>query len=120
VLLTDGIANQVCGSDDAYGQTDYNNLPCSNTNSAPTGTAESHAYSEAIRAANGDIIIFTIGLGDGVNGNFLKRLADGGVNGVGPCQDSEPNCRYYFAPTTDQLNEAFQAIAEQTHIALVR
>ncbi len=120
VLLTDGIANQVCGDNDTYGQGDYNNLPCSDTNSAPTGTAESHAYSEAIRAANGDIMIFTIGLGDGVNANFLERVADGGVNGVGPCQDNEPNCRYYFAPTTAQLDEAFQAIAEQTHIALVR
>lgn len=120
VLLTDGIANTVCGADDTYGTGDYNNLPCSSTNSAPTGTAESHAYSEAVRATNADIIIFTIGLGNDVNASFLQRLADGGTAGVGPCQEGEAGCRYYFAPTPAQLDDAFQAIAEQTHIALVR
>lgn len=119
VLLTDGIANTVCGST-TYNANSYNNLPCSSTNSGTTAQSENHAYAEATRATNADIILFTIGLGDGVNENFLERVADGGVNGVGPCQDSEPGCRYYFAPTTDQLDEAFEAIAEQTHIALVR
>lgn len=120
VLLTDGIANTVCGSDDTYGTSDYNNLPCSSTNSASTAISESHAYQEAQRATNGDIIIFTIGLGNGVNADFLQRVADGGTSS-GPCQDGDAdNCRYYFAPTTAQLDEAFEAIAEQTHIALVR
>ena len=120
VLLTDGIANTVCGSDDTYGTGDYNALPCSNTNSASTSISESHAYSEAIRATNADIIIFTIGLGNDVNASFLERVADGGTAGVGPCQEGLEDCRYYFAPTTAQLDEAFEAIAEQTHIALVK
>jgi|GEM_PF-1286268 len=119
VLLTDGIANYVCGSDSTYGQSDYNNLPCSSVNSEPQASAQSHAYNEAARATSEDIIIFTIGLGNGVDANFLKRVADGGGTS-GPCQDNQQGCRYYFAPTTDQLDEAFEAIAEQTHIALVR
>jgi hypothetical protein len=120
VLLTDGIANTVCGDNDTYSAGDYDDLPCDDTNSASTSISESHAYSEAQRAVDGDIIIFTIGLGNGVNDDFLERVADGGVNGVGPCQEGEDDCRYYFAPTTAQLDEAFEAIAEQTHIALVR
>jgi hypothetical protein len=120
VLLTDGIANTVCGTNDTYSTTDYNALPCSDTNSASTSISESHAYSEAIRATNADIIIFTIGLGNDVNASFLEQVADGGVAGVGPCQEDLEDCRYYFAPTTAQLDEAFEAIAEQTHIALVR
>jgi hypothetical protein len=54
-----------------------------------------------------------------VDASFLERVADGGT-ASGPCQDGDPGCRYFFAPTTDQLDEAFEAIAEQTHIALVR
>ncbi len=121
VLLTDGIANYVCGNNSAYATSDYNNLPCSSTyNPNSTNTSQSHAYSEAQRAANGDIIIFTIGLGNDVDSSFLERLADGGTYGVGACQNSQPGCRYFHAPTTAQLDAAFQAIAEQTHIALVK
>jgi len=119
VLLTDGIANQVCGST-TYNTGSYNAIPCGSTNSGTTTQAQNHAYSEATRAKNGDILIFTIGLGDGVDANFLKRIADGGVNGTGPCQQNQPGCRYYFAPSPAQLDDAFQAIAEQTHIALVK
>lgn len=106
VLLTDGIANTWCGGS-TYAQSNYNSTTCS-TSSGATTTAESHAISEATRAANGDIIIFTIGLGNGVNDTFLQNVANIG------------NGAYYFAPTTAQLDEAFEAIAEQTHIALVR
>lgn len=121
VLLTDGIANYVCGNNSSYATSDYNALPCSQTYSTGEGsTADSHAYSEAQRAKSGDIIIFTIGLGDGVQDSFLKRLADGGTAGVGPCQQNQPGCRYYHAPTPAQLDDAFRAIAEQTHIALVK
>ena len=68
-----------------------------------------------------EIIIFMIGPGDDVESNFLKRVADGGVNGMGPCQGGDTeSCRYYFAPTTRELDAAFEAIAEQTHFALVR
>ena len=119
VLLTDGIANYVCGSDSAYSTGDYNSVPCGSTYSS-SGSAESHAYSEAVRATNAQIMIFTIGLGNGVNAAFLERIADGGTAGVGPCQENEDGCRYYFAPTPAQLDEAFEAIAEQTHIALVK
>ena len=119
VLLTDGIPNMVCGST-TYNQANYNTSNGCSDISGTSTQAANHAYSEAIRAANGDIVIYVIGLGNDVNSSFLKRVADGGVNGVGPCQDNEPNCRYYFAPTTAQLDEAFEAIAEATHIALVR
>jgi hypothetical protein len=121
VLLTDGIANYVCGTNTGYSPSDYNSLPCDDVyNTGEGSTANNHAYQEAQRATNSDIIIFTIGLGNGVQSSFLKRVADGGTSGVGPCQNNQADCRYYFAPTTDQLDEAFEAIAEQTHIALVR
>jgi len=121
VLLTDGIANYVCGSNSTYATTDYNSLPCSSTYSTGEGsTADNHAYTEAQRAVDGDIIIFVIGLGNGVDEPFLERIADGGVSGVGPCQNNDAGCRYYFAPTPAQLDDAFKAIAEQTHIALVK
>jgi len=107
VLLTDGIANTVCGSPSSYNSTSYNSTSCSN-NSGTTAQAENHANQEAIRAANGDITIYTIGLGNGVNSAFLEGIADEGGG------------FYYFAPTTAQLDDAFEAIAESTHIALVK
>jgi hypothetical protein len=68
----------------------------------------SHALLEAQRAADGDIIIFTIGLGSGADESLLQDIAAIGSGS------------YYFAPTAAQLDGAFKAIAEQTHIALVK
>ncbi|GIW13866.1 MAG: hypothetical protein KatS3mg062_1305 [Tepidiforma sp.] len=105
VLVTDGIANTYCGSS-AYNPANYNSTSCSTGSSV--STAETHARKEAERARDADIMIFTIGLGNDLNISFLQDLADIGGG------------KFYHAPTTAQLDEAFQAIAEQTHIALVR
>ncbi len=105
VLLTDGVANHYCGSS-TYNPSAYNSTSCSV--SSAVNPAVQHSYAEAQRAADEDILIFTIGLGYGVDQSFLEEIAEIGGG------------RYYFSPTAEQLDEAFQAIAEQTHIALVR
>lgn len=105
VLLTDGVANEYCGSS-SYSPSAYNSTSCSQNGSVTYGV--SHALAEAQRAADGEIIIFTIGLGYGVDESFLQDIADIGSGS------------YYFAPTAAQLDDAFKAIAEQTHIALVK
>lgn len=106
VLLTDGIANTYCGGA-TYAASSYDSTSCGTTGSG-TSQAVAHALEEARRAADGDIIIFTIGLGYDVDASFLEDIAEIGHG------------TYYFAPTTAQLDEAFRAIAEQTHIALVK
>ena len=105
VLLTDGVANHYCGSS-SYNPSAYDSTSC-NERSGESAAIQ-HSYAEAERAADGDIIIFTIGLGYGVDQEFLEEIAEIGGG------------KYYFSPTAEQLDEAFQAIAEQTHIALVR
>jgi Flp pilus assembly protein TadG len=105
VLLTDGIANTFCGSA-TYNPSAYNSTSCSTGSGVSQG--EQHARQEAQRAANGDIIIFTIGLGYDLNTAFLQDIATIGKG------------KFYHAPTTAELDAAFQAVAEQTHIALVR
>ncbi|WP_322796563.1 vWA domain-containing protein [Tepidiforma sp.] len=105
VLLTDGVANTYCGSA-TYNPANYNSTSC--TTGSGVTQAEAHARQEAQRAANGDIIIFTIGLGNDLNTSFLQDIATIGRG------------HFYHAPTTAELDEAFQAVAEQTHIALVR
>ncbi len=105
VLLTDGIANTYCGSA-TYNPSNYNSTSC--TTGSGVTQAEEHARQEAQRARNGDILIFTIGLGNDLNTAFLQDIANIGGG------------HFYHAPTTAQLDEAFQAVAEQTHIALVR
>ena len=121
VLLTDGAPTYYCGNT-TYQASAYNNQSCSQGSSSTAGgPSYVHAYNEAARASQGNIIIFTIGLGNQVDHNFLRRVADGGVAGGGPCQQNQDTgCRYIAAPTTAQLDEAFQTIAEMTHIALVK
>jgi hypothetical protein len=120
VFLTDGRANGYCGS--TYSASNYNNTSCPSLGSNYDGnpSAVNAAYQEAIRASNEQILIFTIGLGASVDDSFLERVADGGVSGVGPCQNNQQGCRYYKAPTLAELDDAFVSIAEQTHIALVK
>jgi len=105
VLLTDGVANIYCGSA-TYNPSAYDSTSCST--GSGVSQAEEHARQEAQRARNGDIIIFTIGLGNDLNTTFLQDIATIGGG------------KFYHAPTTAELDEAFQAVAEQTHIALVR
>ena len=118
IFLTDGLANSYCGS--PYNAANYNTTACPSQNGGADGnaTANTAAFMEAQRAANGDILIYTIGLGAFSSDTFLKQLADGGVAGVGPCQTGKPDCRFFKAPTVADLGAAFASIAAQTHIAL--
>jgi len=50
--------------------------------------------------------VYTIGLGDGVLDCVMEDIAAAGGG------------EYYKAPTTAQLDEAFEAIAKKTHIGL--
>jgi hypothetical protein len=120
VFLTDGRANSYCGN--PYLSSNYDTTSCPSAGSGNDGnaTAVAAAYAESQRATGGQIILFTIGFGPFVDDNFLKQVADGGVSGVGPCQQSKPGCHYYKAPTLAELDDAFQAVAEQTHIALIK
>jgi len=85
ILLTDGRANRIEGDDPP--------LP------APIAEA---ATIDAVEDAFTDnhIIFYTIGLGSNVNTSFLEQIANmtGG--------------RYYFSPTTDELEEIYHEISE--------
>jgi Mg-chelatase subunit ChlD len=85
VLLTDGIANYVEGSNSQVSQS----------------TAEQAALTAATNAhkAN-DTIIFVIGLGSDVNTSFLQQLA------------TSTGGQYYFPPTTDNLNDIYTQISQ--------
>ncbi|MGH2634271.1 MAG: hypothetical protein ACRDG3_12735, partial [Tepidiformaceae bacterium] len=81
------------------------------------------AQYEAIRATdqtNENITLFVIGLGAGVDKAWLEQIADGGVAGVGPCQNNQKGCHYYDAPTSAELQAAFTSVAAETHIALIK
>ena len=118
IFLTDGLANSYCGS--TYSAANYNTAACPSAGGGADGnaTATLAAYKEAERASNGQILIYTIGLGAYASDSLLKRIADGGVAGVGPCQNNQAGCRYFKAPSVADLGSAFASIAAQTHIAL--
>ena len=85
VLLTDGIANYIEGSNQQVSE----------------ATAEQAALTAAANAhtANGTII-FVIGLGSDVNTSFLQQLA------------TSTGGQYYFPPTTDNLNAIYNQISQ--------
>lgn len=85
VLLTDGLANYVNG-----------------TNSeVAVATAEQRALTAATNGHNANgTIYFTIGLGKNVNSTFLTKLAE------------STGGKYYFSPTTDQLNGIYNQISQ--------
>ncbi len=108
VILTDGIPNVSCSNG-------YNSSSCSTVNhSSPSSCpatatgAVNDSINQAAVARAADIMVFTIGLGDGVLDCILEDIAAAGGG------------TYYKAPTTAELDDAFEAIAAQTHIALVR
>ncbi|MEO8541671.1 MAG: VWA domain-containing protein [bacterium] len=109
VVLTDGIPNQSCSSG-------YTSSSCANVTSSPdpsscpysSNAAISAAISQAAVAKAGQVKVYTIGLGAGVLDCILTDIATAG-GGI-----------YYKAPTPAQLDDAFAAIAAQTHIALVK
>jgi len=89
ILLTDGRANRIEGDDP-----DDPPLP------APIAEA---ATIDAVEDAFTDnhIIFYTIGLGVNVNEDFLEQIAD------------MTNGKYYFSPTTDELEEIYQEISQE-------
>ena len=108
VVLTDGIPNNYCTNG-------YTSASCTNgTTSDPTScpytpnASISAAISQAAAAKTANVKVYTIGLGAGVLDCILTDIATAG-GGI-----------YYKAPTPAQLDDAFKAIAEQTHIALVK
>ena len=100
VLLEDGIANYVCGSDlhlqygrlstayRAFGEQRFN---CDSTEPRVPASHPSRPMASTM--------ISPIGLGDGVDANFLRRIADGGDYGVLPCQDNDRAVATDLAPT---------------------
>ncbi len=107
VVLTDGIPNRYCTNG-------YESASCSTSNttdpsSCPaSNTSITHAVNQAAVAAAADITVYTIGLGGGVLDCILQSIADAGGG------------EYFKAPSAADLDDAFQAIAEKTHIALVK
>ena len=85
ILLTDGIANRIQGY-----PVDVN-----------ASTAEQKAL-DAAKAGhqNNNTIYFTIGLGDEVNSDFLRKLAE------------DSGGQYYYSPNTDQLSTIYTQISE--------
>lgn len=108
VLLSDGVPNVYCTNG-------YSSSSCSQGSSstpascpASSTTAINHAIARAAAAAASDVIVYTIGLGDGVLDCVMEDIAAAGGG------------EYYKAPTTAQLDEAFEAIAKKTHIGLTQ
>jgi len=92
VLMTDGIANRCYSSGSNCG----------------TSTAENYAYNQAVIAANNGIAIYTIGLGPSVNGTLLQNIANVG-GGI-----------YLNAPSSDDLQDTFVAIADAIRIRILQ
>lgn len=85
ILLTDGKANVIQGSPDKVSTT----------------VAENKAIAEAKNAHQTQgTIIFTIGVGDQINADFLKKIA------------SVTGGRYYASPTSDDLNTIYDKISQ--------
>jgi len=86
VLLTDGIANTIEG----------------NSNKVSQQAAEQAALTAAQNThTQQGTIIYTIGLGTDVNTSFLQQIA------------SSTGGKYYFSPTTDQLNDIYVQVAQE-------
>jgi Mg-chelatase subunit ChlD len=84
ILLTDGKANWIEGG----------------KNRASQSTAEQKALDAAKNAFNqNQIVFYTIGLGQDVNSNLLKQIAD------------STGGKYFFSPTTDDLQKIYQEIS---------
>ncbi len=84
ILLTDGKANVIQGS----------------PNRVSTTVAENKAIAEAKAShTNNGTIIFTIGVGNDINADFLKKMA------------SVTGGRYYASPTSDELNTIYDKIS---------
>jgi len=85
ILLTDGRANQPNGNGIEENPADL-----------------ALALNGSLEAAENGIIIFTIGLGDDINTTMLQNMAQ------------NTGGKYYFAPTSDDLDEVFNQISTET------
>jgi len=89
VLLTDGIANNVKGSNGVCHRAD------------PATQAEPAALASAVNGyQTSGTHFYTIGLGNDVNAKFLQNIA------------ATTSGQYYFSPTADQLNQIYQTISQ--------
>jgi Mg-chelatase subunit ChlD len=94
VVMTDGIANRCFSS--------------GSSSCGAHGDAETYAYNQAVVAANNGITIYAIGLGPSVNDSLLQDIADVG-GGI-----------YLNAPTADDLEDTFEAIADAIRIRILQ
>lgn len=108
VVLTDGIPNKYCTN--GYDAASCTTGSTSDPTSCPyaSNASISAAISQAGVAKAEKITVYTIGLGSGVLDCILVDVATAGGG------------TYYKAPTPADLDAAFQSIAEQTHIALIK
>jgi Flp pilus assembly protein TadG len=106
ILLSDGWSNTWAGS----AQCACDSSPPCPYNTCYEGTSEPWGkVRQAYRwAKDNSIIIFTIGQSACVNEGLLREIAE------------ETGGRYYWAPTTDQLDEIFAEIAKYIFLRLVR
>lgn len=87
ILLTDGQANQV--------------LTTSSNSTVQANVAETEALNFVTQGnTQNNTVFFTIGLGTGVNEQFLKKIA------------SDTGGKYYFSPTGNDLNQIYQEISQ--------
>lgn len=87
VLLTDGQANQV--------------LTSSPNSTVASGVAEAEATTFVTQGyTQNNTVFFTIGLGEGVNEQFLKKIA------------TDTGGKYYFSPTGNDLTQIYQEISQ--------
>jgi hypothetical protein len=108
ILLTDGVANRwpgysKCGSGSCCAEDLYK--PNSGSNDE-NKAADCVIYYSQI-ANNNSIVVYTIGLGLGADGDLLQAAAD------------ETGGLYYFAPRAQDLDYIFQQIADQIFLRLV-
>ena len=106
ILLSDGWSNTWAGSPACACDT---TLPCP-YDTCYEGTAEPWGkVQEAYEyARDNQVITFTIGQGACVNEDLLQEIAEKTFG------------RYYWAPTTDELDEIFERIAEYIFLRLIR
>lgn len=84
-------------------------LALTRKNARAEGKIRALITAESIRQAG--ITVYTIGLGDNVDQDFLREIAN---DPAGPNhKPNQPIGEFAFAPTKEDLNEVFQEIAER-------
>jgi hypothetical protein len=99
VVLTDGSPNQNpggCGNDPVY------NFPLENDDDYDC------VIYYAGKAVQNNVIVYTIGLGDGARAELLEMAAE------------TARGKYYYAPTPDDLDNIFDEILQNIYVRLIR